>query len=1655
VKRFLFLLMFALALTAPMTAVAQDAPVQPPADANPLGSDQTRGAPTGTESLPRALRLTPPRAGADQSLGALAPTETGDLGDWSNTAALACILPLGAVYNFSFGASLVAKPPPLDFPPTMAAFSANLALKYCAPWLEPPPDQVVADEGSCQAEFVQTRTSGKYSNILGSPSPFGDLYYGKQWGEIGTPDVLHWSTQVDVSVSYPGSYDAGSSRLTLPVGLNLLTWRGTTLIHPLDYIPIYIPGLGADRELLRTVLNGVVFVGDKVIRFASPAYPNPAGIYNTESQRIAVTDFVRPTISASMDHVAVEAIEPGGVTRRTLLSAIRPTITFGDNCDVRPTLTPAGVPDFAPVGDSFEITWTVRDHGPHDLNGGYNENSLVQTVTIADTKPPIVLAPPSIVTETATLPAAVALGQPAVFDLADLKPAVSNDALLQPGVVAGPDGPRFPAGKTTVTWTAEDDAGNRTTVTQLVNVKTPGSNHTPVAQSQSGGDAVDAISFEPVTITVQADDTDLDPLWFSVENQPENGFFHAPLLPYFIQDYRLANFQDISFLDYCADPDHRSEYVPTNWPVDAAFMAVADDGTTYVHDQGLVRCGFDGAVYADYRIAVFRPDGTWISVPSSFDMKNMYVDWRNGYLFATYHNVGGTFDWIRQYDLDLNLVDEYRMDDADPSFREPTQGFIDQQGIIYVTDGFIYRGAAKLQLYDANAGENPVLLADYSLPGVVWNDLALDSEGYLYASAGKQTGNTGINRVFKFSPASFDAEGAFHPGELIGWLGKCDYGPGCDVANGRSFGFSCLDDTLTDTPTCGVDADNFGTAPGQFHSPRGIALDPNDILYVTDYYNRRVQRFTPDGLFAGQAVSECDGSCFVLGDFGSPEDVTVNSDHFYVLDDEADLLHVFQTSTINSLRDDAATIVYQSENNFVGTDRFTFGATDGLATSDAVTVEIAVSRNYRPPLADRGLTFTTAEDTPLDLPLSGYDPDEQLDTLTYRVDTPPAHGTISGVEPDRLYTPDPDYVGTDTFTFVVDDGKFLSAPELVTVTMTPVNDAPRFVSTNEGGPAGFAVRVAGAHFDLSRLTTLDEMQIGRGFKTVFSVDFYDPDAFDNHMVAIDWDDGSPVEQEGKLLEDGTITGPLLTEGRDGGTGSVYAEHIFEENGSYAVEVCITDNVIVDENGDKTTSAASVTACDTIDVTVSSMADILLEITESSDPTPTGEPLTYTLDLINNPPEQGSGVTATGLVVTGTLDPRLEWQYANSASGTCDQADGIITCRLDPLAPGETATVEVGVTLGAKALPGDVLEYGAAYRLNEPTQADDQRSGETTTVVAPADYIVNTVEDEPDAETGDGTCATIQGRCTLRAAVAEANAQPGRQTIALGYETYGLDGALLLQDDTVIVGLGADRTVLAAKGDDRVLSVTGGPVIKLTDLRITGGAVEGPGGGLHNSDGSVTLERVQVSGNTATGPGGGLYNESGTLTLVDSAVTANRSEGSGGGLHNAGSAALQNVTLSGNQAASGGGLSDQGTASLANVTVSANHATGSGGGIYGGPETTLHDTLVAGNSADDAAPDCGDTITSQGTNLIQDTSDCTILGQTASNITGRDPLLAPPELNGARTLSFALRLHSPAVDAGSCTLSTDQRGIERPQGNGCDIGAFELEPAALYLPLIVH
>ncbi|MCC6606747.1 MAG: CSLREA domain-containing protein [Anaerolineae bacterium] len=257
-------------------------------------------------------------------------------------------------------------------------------------------------------------------------------------------------------------------------------------------------------------------------------------------------------------------------------------------------------------------------------------------------------------------------------------------------------------------------------------------------------------------------------------------------------------------------------------------------------------------------------------------------------------------------------------------------------------------------------------------------------------------------------------------------------------------------------------------------------------------------------------------------------------------------------------------------------------------------------------------------------------------------------------------------------------------------------------------------------------------------------------------------------------------------------------------------------------------------------------------------------------------------------------------------------------------------------------------------------------------------------------------------------------------------------------------------------NNTAINLGGAMEVRQGSFTMNGGTISGNsagnvGGAIYNDIGTVTLNHGTLTGNSSASGGGALATGATSHNTVNSSVIYNNSAPGqpGGGIHNTGTLTLTNVTLSGNSAANGGGLYNTGTATLSNVTVYENTAVTNGGGLYGSSGTlNLVNTLLGGNSAASGA-DCAGTIVSQGHNLIQSSSGCTVSGSTTGNI-GGNPQLEPLALNGGSTLNHALSSSSPALDAGSnpSCASSDQRNAPRPvDGLGdtfalCDIGAFE-------------
>ena len=385
----------------------------------------------------------------------------------------------------------------------------------------------------------------------------------------------------------------------------------------------------------------------------------------------------------------------------------------------------------------------------------------------------------------------------------------------------------------------------------------------------------------------------------------------------------------------------------------------------------------------------------------------------------------------------------------------------------------------------------------------------------------------------------------------------------------------------------------------------------------------------------------------------------------------------------------------------------------------------------------------------------------------------------------------------------------------------------------------------------------------------------------------------------------------------------------------------------------------------------------------------------------------------------------------------------------------------------------------------------------------ADFVVDSTADAADAKPGDHLCRSEEATCTLRAAIQETDATSGADAVIVPPGRYVLssvpspeagfpnendagNGDLDITDTLTVRGAGAGRTTLDGGGLDRVFSIDGGVTASISDMTITGGDSIGGGsskgigmgGGIYNQ-GTATLERLRLVGNSSDG-GGAVFSIPGTYITIRDSLLAHNTAYEGGAIRFDSGGEVVNSTITDNTllplgtdyaqdpklavtvideiSGYGGGIDHRGGNDVAiiNSTITGNHAIKGGGGLNSGEgyapvsdkialgRMRLRNTIVAGNTSAAGPANChvsAQIIESTGHNLDSDGS-CFLTA--AGDLPGRDPLLGALAANGGPTETQALLSGSPAIDAGAgdgCPQH-DQRGITRPQGAGCDIGAYE-------------
>lgn len=478
------------------------------------------------------------------------------------------------------------------------------------------------------------------------------------------------------------------------------------------------------------------------------------------------------------------------------------------------------------------------------------------------------------------------------------------------------------------------------------------------------------------------------------------------------------------------------------------------------------------------------------------------------------------------------------------------------------------------------------------------------------------------------------------------------------------------------------------------------------------------------------------------------------------------------------------------------------------------------------------------------------------------------------------------------------------------------------------------------------------------------------------------------------------------------------------------------------------------------------------------------------------------VRAAGpIIVTTTAD-------AIAADGLCSLREAVIAANTDTATGGCPAGSGPDAITFSKALPQPVTITLTKNGANEDAaNSGDLDLIGTVTITGTAGLVIDgngidrvfevllgarvtlsqvTLRNGYSSVANDGGGIKLAGRLTMSDSLVQANQGGGLSN----------DGGLLTLTNVQVSdnsgGYGIYNKNIGA------LIVTGGQVshnqgggiyngnsstATLNDLSLIGNTA---GGGLSNVGVSLTrltLSNSVVMSNTATASGGGVFNQGigATANIFDSRIRGNQATTDGGGIFNNGIMTLNGSTLDRNQARAGGGINHfGGSLNMTNDTLSGNIATDNGGGLYSNSSAVLNLVTFSLNRASDGTDTGGNIFNDEGSlsisnslvvealaggNCFNSNGFLNSLGynldsenscgfNAPGDLTNTDPQLGPLQDNGGPTWTQALPPGSPALDqipdgVNGCgtTFTTDQRGLSRPQGPACEMGAYEYGAAA--------
>src|SRR5712692_2589111 len=355
-------------------------------------------------------------------------------------------------------------------------------------------------------------------------------------------------------------------------------------------------------------------------------------------------------------------------------------------------------------------------------------------------------------------------------------------------------------------------------------------------------------------------------------------------------------------------------------------------------------------------------------------------------------------------------------------------------------------------------------------------------------------------------------------------------------------------------------------------------------------------------------------------------------------------------------------------------------------------------------------------------------------------------------------------------------------------------------------------------------------------------------------------------------------------------------------------------------------------------------------------------------------------------------------------------------------------------------------------------------------------------------------------------VLESQISPGDTVVLQAGATYNLthcsDADIDIRANVTINGNGATIKSTCPNNEGGVLDTDS--ALTLNSVVLTGGSTTSDNGGaISDFGGALVINNSAIIGNSSTCDGGGVYHgASGGTTITNSTIANNTASGVGGGVYvdTGEGLVITNSTISNNTASEGGGIEAGTSVHLIYTTLVDNTNTAVPGscddsvqansednGRHATHHASIRPQVLAGvnlnvENIDGVAPlssfgtvialphggsNCagGGSVplvntSSAGFNYSDDAS-CAF-GSSTDKQQGADPQLAALAANGGLGPTRLPQSTSPLVNVipiSSCgggntlagfTVTTDERGVSRPQGSGCEIGAVEIVP-----PLVVQ